>query len=141
MPEVPDIRPGWPESVPADRGALRSVRPIGGHPPRFGVAHELDVIQRESADAGYGFGAMSGLAPAQSGSGRRPLPPPTREPGPWDRLRTWWACRETQPIDVWHRMLCRFGRHDIQGGRQIQIGGGFLNTERCCVRCGAKPEL
>jgi len=109
-------------STPAlPSGALQ---PIGGRPPRFGVARELELMQTASAP--------SPLGPTTT-------PPPTA--GRWDRLRTWWACRESTPIDAWHRLLCRFGRHDVRGGQRVQVGGRYVNTQRCCVRCRVTPSL
>ncbi len=132
MAELPDIRPGtWPEPAPQPPGAIRPVRPIGGAPSRFGVAHDLDLIQR---------GAVPPPSRASSAvAARRRGVAPHPEPSTWDRFRTWWADSDLHPSDLWHRIQCRFGRHDFQGGRQIQLGGRFVNTERCCVRCRAKP--
>lgn len=133
MPDTPDIWSGrWPE--PPARlvsGSLTPVRPIGGRVPRFGVANELDQAQRSAADGG-----------ARAATPRPMLAvpvAPTRE-GVWTRLETWWACREVHPVDLWHRMRCHFGRHQIEGGRQIQLGGRFVRTERCCVWCQHRPR-
>lgn len=121
MVDSPDIWPGdWPE--PQARGSspsLTPVRPIGNRAPRFGVAHELD----------------------RPGAPWRPRSTPAAAPrdGLWSRLGSWWAGRETLPADLWHRMRCRSGRHQIQGGQQIQLGSRFVRTERCCVWCGHKP--
>lgn len=127
MAEHPDVRTGeWPEPpAPATPSLLRP-RPIGGRAPRFGVAHELDVLR--------GAPATKGRPPTAP---ERAATHPTA--GAWDGMRTWWACRESRPVDVWHRLLCRLGRHDVRGGQQIQVGGRFVHVERCCVWCRSKP--
>jgi len=133
MADTPDIWPSrWPEpqARPAS-SSLTPVRPIGDRVPRFGVADELDKAQR-AATSGNGWAGTPRPA-------RKAPPAPARE-GAWTRLETWWACREVHPADLWHRMHCRFGRHQIEGGRQIQLGGRFVNTERCCVWCKYRPN-
>ncbi len=89
-------------------------------PHRFGVAAELDRIQK-------------GAPPR-----KRPPPAPMRRRGR-GRLGTWWASREGRPSDVWHRVRCRSGHHDVRGGQQMQLGARFVYVERACVWCGAKP--
>ncbi|MGI9022407.1 MAG: hypothetical protein ACR2HV_04095 [Acidimicrobiales bacterium] len=135
MADLPDIwSDPWPEAqAPPSPGALRPLRPIGGQAPRFGVARDLDLIQR---------GAMPPASrSARALAARRRLaPPPSLEPRRWDQFRTWWADSDLHPAELWHRRLCRLGRHDFQGGRQIQLAGRFVNTERCCVWCQATPE-
>lgn len=132
MADTPDIwSRGWPEPpARASSSALTPVRPIGGRTPRFGVAHELDVGGSPRAAAG---------SPAARVWPVVPVPSPVPREGMWSHLRSWWACREVRPVDVWHRTRCHFGRHQVEGGRQIQLGGRFVNTERCCVWCGHRP--
>jgi hypothetical protein len=121
-------RSAWPEHAPSAPAPVPSpLRPIGGRPPRFGVAHDLEVLQRAAA---------SGDASRLRSTTARPVTAPAAAVDrAWDRLRTWWACRESRPVDVWHRLMCRLGRHDVQGGQRIQVGGRYVNTERRCVWC------
>lgn len=123
MAEPPDIWPvRWPEApVRTSPSALTPVRPIGDRVPRFGVAQELDSPRRDNR-------------PPASPPVDRPAAP-TRD-GAWANLRTWWACREVHPGDLWHRLQCHFGRHQVEGGRQIQLGSRFVRTDRRCVWCG-----
>ena len=137
MAELPDIRPGgWPDPPPpATSGAVDPLGPIGGQAPRFGVAHELDLIQRGSLSPTAGNRSARAAAARRRAAAALPADPST-----WERLRIWWSDCDLTPADLRHRMLCRRGRHDFQGGRQIQLGGRFVNTERCCAWCQAKPE-
>jgi hypothetical protein len=57
----------------------------------------------------------------------------------WAHVRTWWASRDRGLGQVWHRVRCRYGRHDVRGGQQVQLGSRFVNVERRCVWCGALP--
>ncbi|MFN2606552.1 MAG: hypothetical protein ABR511_01460 [Acidimicrobiales bacterium] len=127
MASTPDRPPvTWPDpGAPAAPSRPAGVRPIGGRVPRFGVADELDRAQRGVAPP----------APSRSASAR----PTSRGDGGGHGLRTWWASRDTRPTDVWHRLRCRSGHHDVQGGQRVQLGGRYVNLERCCVWCGAKP--
>jgi len=128
MADTPDIWPNrWPDRPAQTSSSLTPVRPIGDRVPRFGVAHELDTTSRPASNVG-------GRAATP-----RALPPAPVKEGAWDRLETWWACREMHPVDLWHRLRCHFGRHQIEGGRQIQLGGRFVRTERCCVWCEHRP--
>jgi len=129
MTDTPDIWPSrWPEpQVHTAPSSLTPVRPIGDRAPRFGVAHELDTPERPAARGGGRTGGPGSVpaAPAKDGA--------------WTRFETWWASRDTHPVDLWHRIKCHVGRHRIEGGKQIQLGGRFVRTERCCVWCGHKP--
>jgi len=138
MADTPDIWPSrWPEpQAPAPPSGLAPVRPIGDRTPRFGVAHELDVAQRDAAN---GTAAWGGVWPNGPGNPVYRAPAGPTGEGTWAHVRTWWACREVHPVDLWHRMRCRSGRHRIEGGQRIQLGGRFVNIERCCVWCGSPP--
>ncbi len=133
MADTSDIWPSrWPEPQPRPASSsLTPVRPIGDRVARFGVADELDKVQRAAMN---GDGWTGTLRPAHK------VPPVASRDGAWSRLKTWWACREMHPVDLWHRMRCRSGRHQIEGGQEIQLGGRFVNTERCCVWCGGPPR-
>ena len=112
-------------------------------PRRFGVAAELDRVQKAPA--------RKTPEPRSAGSSRNhPLDHriwqcrSRARRGPihgraWAHLRFWWAARDARPGDMWRRMRCRRGRHEIRGGQQMQLGARFVNVERCCVWCGAKP--
>ena len=45
------------------------------------------------------------------------------------------------PRWVWHKLMCRLGHHDIQGGETIKIGKLEHKVIRCCVWCWYEPEL
>ncbi|MGI8778239.1 MAG: hypothetical protein ACR2LJ_12860 [Acidimicrobiales bacterium] len=125
--------------------ALTPVRPIGNRAHRFGVAGELDLAR----DGGRQGGGRQGGGPIARPPVARPpvakrrsaprVAPESTADGVWARLCTWWAGQEVHPGELWHRLQCHFGRHQIEGGRQIQLGGRFVNTERCCVWCRHKP--
>jgi hypothetical protein len=130
MAEPPDIWPvRWPEPpLRTSSSALTPVRPIGDRVPRFGVAQELDSPRQDD-------GRPASPRPVNR---QAPPPAPSRD-GAWANLCTWWACREVHPGDLWHRLQCHFGRHQVEGGRQIQLGSRFVRTERRCVWCGRQP--
>jgi hypothetical protein len=129
MAEPPEIWPvRWPEPPGRTSSSpLTPVRPIGDRVPRFGVAQELDSPRRDG-------GTSASPRPVD----RSAPPTPSRE-GAWANLCTWWACRDVHPADLWHRLQCHFGRHHVEGGRQIQLGSRFVRTERRCVWCGHQP--
>lgn len=122
MAEHPDVQPTTPQRY------------------RFGVAGELD---------------RDGLAPGRARPSTRtdrshPLDHPVWQcrararSAPlhgrtWAHVGAWWASRDRHPGGLWRRMRCRFGRHDIRGGQQMQLGSRFVNVPRCCVWCGAEP--
>jgi len=56
-------------------------------------------------------------------------------------MRIRWANRNRHLDDVWHRLMCRAGRHEIHGGEQIQVGSRLVNVERRCRWCDAGPSL
>lgn len=95
-----------------------------GRAHTFGAAHELDRLRQ-------GF-----------------VPPPrtprirTRTPGrPAGPLRRWWAGAGHRPVDLWHRLRCRTGHHEILGGHQMQIGNRFVYIERRCRWCDAASPV
>ena len=133
MADHPDVgRSAWPEHAPSAPAPVPSaLRPIGGRPPRFGVARDLEVLQQAAA---------SGQPVRPRPTTARPVAVPAAAvDGVWDRFRTWWACRDSRPVDAWHQILCRLGHHDVQGGQQIQLGGRYVNTQRRCIWCGDTP--
>jgi hypothetical protein len=114
--ELPELRS---ERVPARPDPPA---PLFGQPPAFGVARDLELMKRGE------------LAPRVPRPPRRSrLPMPGAEPR--GRFRGRWATRQTGPADLWHRILCRYGRHDMRGGHQLQLGSEFVYVERRCQWC------
>jgi hypothetical protein len=114
MAEPPEL---WKDLTPERK-------PLFGRDPSFGVARELERVRQ------------GGAAPVK----RRPVGPhvgPERH-GAWATLRRRWAVSRHHPSDIWHRLMCRRGRHDIRGGHQIQLGSSFVNIERRCLWCDIK---
>ena len=112
-------------------------------PYRFGVAAELDRAQKAPA-------RNRPDAPPPDGTRYHPLDHRVWQcrararRGPirgrtLSHLRFWWASCDRRPGDMWHRLRCRRGHHEIRGGQQMQLGSKFVHVERCCVWCGAKP--
>jgi hypothetical protein len=119
MAELPEVRvQRLPERPPAPRQ-------LYDRPHSYGVAQELERIKE-------GF-----------------VPPPraprirTRTSREGGGLRTSfrrrWAESNLRPVDLWHRVRCRTGRHEFRGGQQLQLGSRFTYIERRCVWCDALP--
>ena len=119
--------------------------PRAATPPsrRFGVAAELDRIQKalpparpesRSADGSRTHPLDHRIWQCRSRARRGPI-----KGRAWAHVRFWWAATDARPGDLWRRMRCRRGRHEIRGGQQMQLGSRFVNVERCCVWCGVKP--
>jgi len=51
------------------------------------------------------------------------------------------ASGDRRPVDVWHRIRCRTGHHDVRGGQQMQLGSRFVLVERRCIWCDAEASL
>ncbi len=125
MAEHPDARsttpPGYRFGVAAeiDRGVrARSQRP--GPPPASPRSHPLD----------HRFWQCRARARTAPIRGRT-----------WAHLTAGWASRDRHTASLWRRIKCRRGRHEVRGGQQMQLGSRYVNVERCCVWCGAKPEV
>jgi hypothetical protein len=119
MAELPDLRTERLPERPAEQ------RQLFDRPHAYGVAQELERIKQ-------------GFAPP-------PRTPRIRTRGRRERaglrasLRRRWAESNARPVDLWHRLRCRRGRHEFRGGEQIQLGSRFVYVERRCVWCDAAP--
>ncbi len=72
-----------------------------------------------------------------------PAEPPRhrRERGPFlTYLFLPWSYGEREPGERWHRVRCRFRRHEMAGGEMVQLGGEIVFLERRCRWCGAGAE-
>lgn len=121
MAELPD---GQSDLLPLRPPVARQ---LYDRPHAYGVARELERMKE-------------GFAPPP----RTPRIPPRRERrrrGPWATFRRWSTSRDRGPADVWHRMRCRMGRHEMRGGHQMQLGSRYVFVERRCVWCDAGPPL
>jgi hypothetical protein len=114
------------QRVPLDRLPVPVTAPghLFGQVHSYGVAHELERMRQGS------------------------VPPPraprirTRSPVPAvGRLRRWWAGSDRRPVDLWHRIRCRTGHHELRGGHQMQLGNRFVFVERRCRWCDAAPPI
>lgn len=121
MAELPELRTDTRPASAAPDGP----QPLFGRPPAFGVARDLELMKEGL------------LAPRT----RRP----PRRSGLFVRgadasgtgVRGWWARTNNRPVDIWHRIRCRTGRHEIRGGEQVQLGSRFVYLERRCAWCDA----
>ena len=67
-------------------------------------------------------------------------PKPRREWGPFmTYLQMPWSYGDSYPGDFWHRLRCRVGRHEINGGHPMQVEGAVVFIERRCRWCGVEP--
>ena len=99
-----------------------------GRSHTYGVAHDLERMRQ-------------GVVPPPRTPRVAPRGRRRRGGGPWASLLSWWASRDRRPVDVWHRIRCRTGHHDIRGGHQVQLGSRFVHVERRCVWCDAEPSF
>ncbi len=66
---------------------------------------------------------------------------PRRELGPFlTYLCLPWSYGDRARGDLWHRLQCRWKRHQLDGGHVIQVGGDAVFVERRCRWCGQQPE-
>ena len=118
MAELPELRadrlPAPPQPAPPP--------PLFGRPPAFGVARDLELMKQ---------GQLAPRAPEPPRQLRLPL---TRLE-PRAGVRTRWASRDKGPADLWHRVMCRYGHHDMRGGHTMQLGSEFVFVERRCQWC------
>ncbi len=122
MAELPDVRSDvLPRRPPVPRQ-------LYDRPHAYGVARDLERMKE-------GFVPPPRTPRIQPRSERR-------RRGPWASFRRWSASRERGPTDVWHRIRCRMGRHEMRGGHQMQqLGSRYVFVERRCVWCDAPPPL
>ena len=92
--------------------------------PTFGVAREAERMRQ-------------GIPPTP----RTPDPRKRRrERGPFvTHLRLPWSYSERNSGDIWHRIQCRWGRHQMSGGHTMQLGSTLVFVERRCRWCGSPP--
>ena len=110
-----------------------------------------DLLPAPVSPPGHLFGRVHsyGVALDLERMGQGFVPPPRaprirtrsrrRRGGPIGSVRRWWATTENGPADVWHRIRCRLGHHEIRGCHQMQLGDRFVYVERRCRWCDA-PE-
>ena len=127
MAELPELRSDRRPAPPAPPS------PLFGQAPSFGVARDLELSKR---------GALPPRTPRPVRA-RRPgrARDHARRPDARGGLRRWWASRDSRPSDLVHRVMCRFGHHDMRGGHQMQLGSSFVHVERRCQWCDARPSL
>ena len=111
MAEHPEL---WTEKTPErQRTALERA-------PTFGLAREAETYVPVPVDDD--------------------VPPrkPRRERGPFvTYLRLPWSYGDRPRTDVWHRVQCRWGRHQMSGGHTMQLDGTLVFIERRCRWCEA----
>jgi hypothetical protein len=113
MAEHPEV---WTDRSPEQRYLF-------DHPPTFGLANDAERMRQ-------------GTPPAA----RAPRKP-KRQRGPmWTFLVLPWSYSDRSAGDVWHRVQCRRGHHQIGGGHSMQLGSTVIFVERRCRWCGAKPS-
>lgn len=112
MAELPELRSDRRPAPPPPPA------PLYGRPASFGVARDLELMKQ---------GALPPRVPR----------PPRQTRLPLGRIegRPRRGSRETGAAELWHRLLCRLGRHDMRGGHQLQLGSEFVFVERRCRWC------
>jgi hypothetical protein len=114
MAEHPEL---WTEGTPEQRYLF-------DHQPAFGLAHEAERMRQGEPPA-----------PRRSKARRR-----RRDLGPtWTYFRMPWSYGDRSAGDVWHRLRCRRGHHEMGGGHSMQLGSTVVYVERRCRWCGATP--
>jgi len=139
--EVPEV---W-------RTQLPERRPLYDRPPSFGVARDAELmrqgippppIRRQPSRSSWFAGReLDRTHPLdhriwQCRARAREAPLHGRS---WTHLRHRWSSGEHGPSDVWHRVMCRRGRHEFRGGHTMQLGSKAVFVERRCVWCDALP--
>jgi len=121
MADLPEL---WTEKTPErQRSQLERA-------PTFGVAREAEIY-------------VSGPPDAQPDEqwDDRPTRKPRREQGPFvTYLRMPWSYGERRRSDVWRRIQCRRGRHQMSGGHTMHLDGALVFIERRCRWCEAGTE-
>jgi hypothetical protein len=99
-------------------------RYLYGRVPSFGLARDAELMRQ-------------GVAPVIPRPERTRRP--QRERGPFlTYLRLPWSYGDRSPGDLWHRMQCRRGHHEVIGGHTMQLGSTVVYVERRCRWCDAE---
>ena len=112
MAEHPEL---WTEKTPAPRHLFDRV-------PAFGLARDAERLPLEVAEP-------------------EPVEPskPPRDRGPFVTfLCLPWSYGERDPGARWHRLQCRWWRHEMSGGHPMQLSGTVVFIERRCRWCGTE---
>jgi len=110
--ELPEL---WTQKTPEQRYLFE-------REPTFGLAREAERMRQ-------------GIPPAPTASRRRR---PRKDRGPFVTcLRLPWSHGDRTTADLWHRIQCRRGHHEIAGGHTVQLGSAVVFIERRCRWCGA----
>lgn len=138
--------------LPEVRGTqLPDRRPLYDRPPSFGVARDAELMRqgippppirrqpsrssrRASREVDRAHPLDHRIWQCRSRARDAPLYGRT-----WTHLRHRWSSGENGPADVWHRLMCRRGRHDFRGGQLMQLGSRPVFIERRCIWCDAAP--
>lgn len=113
MAEHPEL---WTEKTPERR-------PLYDRTPAFGAARDLERLPQEAPPA---------PEPVE-------VSEPGRERGPFMTFLVLpWSYGERDSGEVWHRMLCRWRRHEMHGGHTMQMSGSMVFIERRCRWCGVE---
>jgi len=119
--ELPELRSDrLPERPP-------ELRQLYDRTHTYGVAHDLERMR-----AGLGPPPRTPRIHTRS---RR------RRGGPVSAARRWLASGDRRPVDIWHRLRCRTGHHDVRGGQRMQLGSRYVLVERRCIWCDAEAPL
>lgn len=114
MAEHPEL---WTERTPEQRYLFDRA-------PSFGLARDAERMR-------------DGVPPVIARTNPRK---PRRQRGPFlTYLRLPWAYGDRGGSDVWHKVQCRRGRHDMAGGHTMQLGSAVVFIERRCRWCEAEP--
>ncbi|MGI8982954.1 MAG: hypothetical protein ACR2HM_00195 [Acidimicrobiales bacterium] len=66
---------------------------------------------------------------------------PRRQRGPFvTYLSMPWSYGDRAERDLWHRIRCRVGRHELYGGHPMHMAGAVVYVERSCRWCGVEPD-
>ncbi len=115
MAEYPEL---WTERTAEERYLF-------DRPPSFGLARDAERMRD----------GIAPLIPRAAPRKRR------RQRGPFVTfLRLPWAYGDRSAGDVWHRVQCRWRRHEMTGGHTMQLGSEVVFIERRCRWCGAEPR-
>lgn len=97
-----------------------------GPPATFGLARDAERLLQQPA-------------PSDEPEPDEPPRKPRRERGPFVTYLClpWSYGDHTSSADVWRRLRCRRGRHQVGGGHIMQVGGTEVFVEPRCRWCGA----